>query len=103
MRIREKGLTVKADKCEYNKRSFEFLGHVFGEDGIKPSQTKLKTILNLPTLTNASEARSLLGMMNFCDAHSIHNYAALSHELRHLTKKTTQWSWTKNMMQLFTL
>ena len=63
MRIREKGLTVKADKCEYNKRSVEFLAHAFGEDGIKPSQTKLKTILNLPTPTNASEARSLLGMM----------------------------------------
>ena len=56
---------------------------------------RLKTILNLPAPTNASEVRGLLGMMNFCGAHSIHNYAALSHELRHLTKKTTQWSWTK--------
>ncbi|KAK7111487.1 hypothetical protein V1264_011109 [Littorina saxatilis] len=94
-RLREKDLTLNTDKCEYNKKSLEFLGHIFGEDGITPSQDKLKTILELPTPTNASEVRSLLGMMNFCGAHFIPNYATLTHELRLLTKKTTPWSWNE--------
>lgn len=36
-RLRQKGLTLKAEKCEYNKTSLEFLGHIFGQDGIQPS------------------------------------------------------------------
>ena len=93
-RLQEKGLTLNADKCVYNRKSLEFLGHVFGEDGIKPSQDKLKAIIDLPTPANASEVRSLLGMMNFCGAQHIPNYATLTHDLRQLTKKTTPWSWT---------
>ena len=94
-RLTEKGLTLNKEKCEYNKTSLEFLGHIFGQDGIKPSPDKIKTILELPTPKNASEVRSLLGMMNFCGSHFIPNYATLTHDLRHLTKKTTPWSWTQ--------
>ena len=68
-RLHQKGLTLNAGKCVYNKKSLEFLGHVFREDGIKPSQDKLRTILDLPTPSSTSEVCSLLGMMNFCGAH----------------------------------
>ena len=76
-RLREKGLTLNADKCIYNKTSLEFLGHNFGANGIEPSQEKIKTIINLPTPKNASEVRSLLGMVNFCGAHHLANYSSL--------------------------
>ncbi|CAE1289526.1 unnamed protein product [Acanthosepion pharaonis] len=88
-RIREKGLTLNGSKCEYNKRSLEFLGHTFGNKGISPSSLKIKTILGLPNPKNASEVRSLLGMTNFCGAPFIPNYATLTHDLRQLTKKKT--------------
>ena len=96
-RLREKGLTLNGSKCEYNKRSLEFLGHTFGNEGISPSDLKIKAILGLPDPKNASEVRSLLGMTNFCGAEFIPNYATLTHELRQLTKKkkNTQWSWTE--------
>ena len=93
-RIREKGLTLNKDKCEFNKDSIEFLGHIFSKDGIKPSDNKLKAILDLPAPKNASEVRSLLGMTNFCGSHFVPNYAELTHDLRQLTKKNTSWSWT---------
>ena len=94
-RLREKVLTLNGSKCEYNKRSLEFLGHTFGNEGISPSDLKIKAILGLPDPKNASEVRSLLGMTNFCGAEFIPNYATLTHELRQLTKKNTQWSWTE--------
>ena len=95
-RLREKGLTLNSSKCEYNKRSLEFLGHTFGNEGISPSDLKIKAILGLPDPKNASEVRSLLGMTNFCGAEFIPNYATLTHELCQLTKKKhTQWSWTE--------
>ena len=88
-RLHEKGLTLNSSKCEYNKRSLEFLGHTFGNEGISPSDLKIKAILGLPDPKNASEVRSLLGMTNFCGAEFIPNYATLTHELRQLTKKNT--------------
>ena len=94
-RHRKKGLTLNSSKCEYNKRSLEFLGHTFGNEGISPSDLKIKAILELPDPKNTSEVRSLLGMTNFCGAEFIPNYATLTHELRQLTKKYTQWSWTE--------
>ena len=93
-RVREQGLTLNKEKCEFNKNSIEFLGHVFSKDGVKPSESKLKTILDLPAPKNASEVRSLLGMTNFCGSHFVPNYAELTHDLRQLTKKTSPWSWT---------
>ena len=86
-RLREKGLTLNSSKCEYNKRSLEFLGHTFGNEGISPSDLKIKAILGLPDPKNASEVRSLLGMTSFWGAEFIPNYATLTHELRQLTKK----------------
>ena len=93
-RLRLKGLTLNNSKCEY-KRSLEFLGHTFGNEGISLSNLKIKAIVGLPDPKNASEVRSLLGMTNFCGAEFIPNYATLTHELRQLTKKNTQWSWTE--------
>ena len=95
-RLREKGLTLNGSKCEYNKRSLEFLGHTFGNEGISPSDLKIKAILGLPDPKKASKVRSLLGITNFCGAEFIPNYATLTHELRQLTKKNTQWSWTEH-------
>ena len=69
VRIREKDLTLNADKGEYNKNSLEFLGHVFGEDGIKPSETKLKTILNNSNECIRSEKSSGHDELLWCSLH----------------------------------
>ncbi|GFO27049.1 transposon ty3-g Gag-Pol polyprotein [Plakobranchus ocellatus] len=49
----------------------------------------------MPTPTFTSEVRSLLGMMNFCGAHLIPDYATLTYELRRLTQKNTAFKWTE--------
>lgn len=59
--LREKALTLKTKKCEYNKTLLEFLGHVFGKDGVMPSTNKIKTILDLPTPKNASDVQEPAG------------------------------------------
>ncbi|XP_046328438.2 uncharacterized protein K02A2.6-like [Haliotis rufescens] len=94
-RLREMGLTLNSDKCVFNKHSIEFLGHVFSADGITPSQAKLSAILDMPPPKNVSEVRSLLGMMNLGGARHVPNYATVTYELRHLTRKDAQWDWTE--------
>ncbi|GFN79603.1 retrovirus-related pol polyprotein from transposon opus, partial [Plakobranchus ocellatus] len=94
-RLRSKNLTLNKKKCEFMKPSIEFLGHIFSAEGFKPCPSKLQEICEMPTPTCASEVRSLLGMMNFCGAHFIPDYATLTYELRRLTQKNTAFKWTE--------
>uniref|UniRef100_H2ZZ81 Gypsy retrotransposon integrase-like protein 1 n=1 Tax=Latimeria chalumnae TaxID=7897 RepID=H2ZZ81_LATCH len=77
-RLREKGLTLNKQKCVFNKSNLEFFGYVFTKNGMTVDPKKIQAIHDLETPTNATEVRSLLGMIN---------YATLIQPLRELTKK----------------
>uniref|UniRef100_H3A6Z3 Gypsy retrotransposon integrase-like protein 1 n=1 Tax=Latimeria chalumnae TaxID=7897 RepID=H3A6Z3_LATCH len=87
-RLREKGLTLHKQKCVFNKSNLKFFGYVFTENGITVNPKKIQAIHDLETPTNATEVRSLLGMINFC-CRFIPQYATLTQPLRELTK---EWS-----------
>lgn len=40
-RLHQSGLTVNPQKCEFNKPSIEFFGHIFSKDGIAPAPNKV--------------------------------------------------------------
>ena len=92
-RLKENGLTLNRTNCEFSKGRFEFFGYVFSEDGISPDPKKVEDIVNLQAPTNASEVRSLLGMVNYC-ARFIPDYATKMEPLRRLTHKGQPWNWT---------
>ena len=64
----------------------EFFGFVFSEKCIKPSQTKIESIQNMPPPTNISELRLFLGMANYL-SRFIPNYSMRVYPLLELTKK----------------
>ena len=92
-RVRERGLTLNEEKCEFEKPTIEFYGHVFGAQGMRPSPTKIQAVLNMGPPQNPQEIRSLLGMANYCGQRFIPDYATLTHDLRELTKNDVPWSW----------
>ncbi|KAL6723825.1 hypothetical protein Aduo_018789 [Ancylostoma duodenale] len=61
-RLKEVGFRLKREKCEFFKQEMEFLGHVVDANGIRPSPSKLKAILNMPEPKNIKELESYLGM-----------------------------------------
>ena len=93
-RIREKGLTLAAEKCEFEKGSIEFFGHMFSKDGLSPAPSKLESIQKMPPPASASEVRSLLGMTNYCGQRFIKHYAThLTHLLRETTRNGVPFAW----------
>ena len=92
-RLEKKGLTLNGAKCEFNKRSLEFFGHIFSQEGMSPSREKVQAIRDCQPPTNVKEVRSLLGMANFC-ARYIKDYSSLVQPLRELTKQEVPWSWS---------
>ena len=94
-RLREKNLTLNANKCKFRQDSIEFLGHIFTAEGMNPCPNKLQDIINIQPPKTISEVRSLIGMMNFCGSRFVPDYATLTHDLRQLTQKNSVFKWTR--------
>lgn len=92
--LREKGLTLHRDKCEFSWDSLAFFGYVFSAEGISADPMKVEAIVNLQPPANASETSSLLGMANYC-CRFILGYVTLTQPLRKLTQKDAQWDWSQ--------
>ena len=45
-RLRQTGLKLQPDKCEYLRPELEYLGHVITADGVKPNQNKIKAVMD---------------------------------------------------------
>ena len=92
-RLRESGLTLKRNKCEFGRTSVKFFGLIFSDQGISPDPEKVEALQQLDAPKNQAELRSFLGMANY-SAQFIHNYATLAAPLRELTRKNARWVWT---------
>ncbi|KAL7851862.1 hypothetical protein SRHO_G00176470 [Serrasalmus rhombeus] len=91
-RLKEKGLTLNRDKCEFNKSPLEFFGFIFQAGGISADPKKVTAIKEASAPDNPTEVRSLLGMATYC-SRFIKDFASISAPLRELTKKGTPWHW----------
>ena len=76
-RLRENGLTLNENKCEFGKSSLEFYGYKFSDKGMEIDPKKADKINAIQPPENPGELRSLLGMTNYC-AKFIPDYATLT-------------------------
>ena len=64
-RLRENRLYARVHKCSFLKDQVEYLGFDISAEGIKPSESKVRAILEWPTPQTARDVRSFLGLCNF--------------------------------------
>ena len=57
------GLRVKLPKCEFLAPSVVYFGLRFSEEGLQPTDEKVRAIKDAPIPQNVSELRSFLGML----------------------------------------
>lgn len=63
--LRDAGLQIDIDKCEFHQSSVKYLGLVIGSDGIKMDVAKVEAILSWKAPTNLKEVQGFLGFANF--------------------------------------
>ena len=85
-RLKEKNPTLNAEKCKFHMTQLVFVGLVLTDKGIRPTEDKVRAIVNARELQNASEVRSFLGLANY-NARFIPDIATVAEPLRRLTKK----------------
>ena len=99
-RFADCGLTLKREKCEFNKAEIKFFGYIFNRNGMKPDPEKVEALRSAAMPSSLEEMRSFLGMCNF-SSHFIPNYSVMTAPLREMTRKGAHFEWTPERKAAF--
>ena len=92
--LEEAGVTLNRHKCAFGALSVEYLGHVINQEGLHPSEEKVRAIKQAPRPRNVTELKSFLGLLNYYSNLFPHLSTLLS-PLYHLLRKDGNWSCKK--------
>jgi hypothetical protein len=85
-RAKQANIKLNKSKCEFQVKEIKFLGHVINSKGIKPDESKIASIVNMPTPKNKKELEVLLGMITYISKF-IPNLSELTASLQSLLTK----------------
>jgi len=83
------------------QKELEFLGHQISREGVKPTQSRNKSIKDTPAPKNKQELQSFLGLITY-NAKFMPSLAHTLYPLHLLLRKNTQWSWKSKHQDAFT-
>ena len=92
-RLDEENLRINLPKCHFSKLKIDWLGYHISRSGISPLGSKTSAILALEAPQKLNKLRSFLGSVD-CISKFIPNFAQVSHPLRLLLKKSSNFIWT---------
>ena len=88
-KLREYGLKMKREKCDFFKKHLQYLGHLVSEEGFEPLPEKIKSIKDMPPLKTAKEVKQFLGLVGYYRKF-VPRFADLSRSLTHLTLQNVE-------------
>ena len=91
-RLKQAKVTLNGAKCQFNKTSVKFLGHVVDQDGIRPDPDKTAA---LKPPQSVSEVRRFMGLVNQLGKFSS-RIADISQPVRELLRSNSTWTWVNS-------
>ena len=99
-RLRERGLTLNYDKCQFSMSKLIFMGHVLSGKGVSIAEDKVKAVKGARAPKDQTEVRSFLGLVNY-SARFIPNLATTTEPLRRLTRNGVPFVWDTEQKEAF--
>lgn len=99
-RLKEYGLKVRKEKCEFFQPSIEYLGHVIDATGLHKAPAKTRAIVEAPAPQNVNQLRSYLGLLNYY-GRFIRNLSTLLKPLHELLTQGRKWEWSEACQMAF--
>ena len=82
------------------QKSLEYLGHLISKEGIRPTDERVKCVLEAPSPQNKQQLQSFLGLMIY-NAKFHPSLSHVLHPLNNLLRKNVQWKWTEEEQKSF--
>jgi hypothetical protein len=98
--LRQHKLYLCPAKCEFHKRTIEYLGLIIGQGTVEMDPVKVEGVSKWPTPTNLTEVQSFIGFCNFY-RRFIRDFSGIARPLHNLTKKDTPFAWGTVQQQAF--
>ena len=99
LKVRESGLKLNKNKCQFCKNSIVFLGHIISSEGIKVDPSKTDAITKMSVPQSLTELQRFLGMVNYLSKF-IPNLAEVTAPLRVLLKKDVVFKLQKSQLDV---
>ena len=81
------------EKIQYKVDTVRYMGHVVTSKGVKPDESKVLAIKNMPEPEDRKGLQRLLGMTRYLSQY-IPNEATITAPLRQLLRKEAAWHWS---------
>jgi Reverse transcriptase (RNA-dependent DNA polymerase) len=94
------GLSLKPEKCKFEKTSIEYLGVVISQDSIMMDPVKVTRVSEWPVPTTKKEVQSFLGFVNSY-RRFIEGFSHLTRPLFDLTKNKSIFHWSSDEQTAF--
>ena len=98
-KLEDHQLSLKAEKCYFDKEEINFLGLIISQKGIQMDPRKVKAVTDWPTPRTKRELQQFLGFVNFYQRF-MKGFAGIAKPLTKLTGKET-WNWTQFQQEAF--
>ncbi|XP_073942510.1 cactin, spliceosome C complex subunit [Choristoneura fumiferana] len=98
--LKEAGLTLNLQKCNFLQEELEYLGYEISEKGVKPGKAKIIAVQRFPTPSNVHEVRQFMGLASYFRKF-MKGFALIARPLTDLTKKDCTWCWGTEQEQAF--
>ena len=99
-RIKQAGLKLKPEKCNFLQEQVVFLGHVVSRDGVQPDPTNVSKIVNWPRPENPKHVKQFVATGSYY-RRFIRDFATTARPLIDLTKKDSQFLWNDECEEAF--
>jgi len=99
-RLREAGLQVNINKCEFHVQETTFLGLLVLTEGLKMDPRKVQAVVDWPTLNNLTQVQSFVGFCNFY-RRFIKDFSKIVRPMVRLTQKEVIFEWNEACQTAF--
>ena len=100
LKLREAGLYVDIDKCDFHVQETTFLGVIVSTKGIKMDPRKVQTILDWARPSTLKQVQSFIGFCNFY-RRFIRNFSRITKPLHRLAQKDFKFDWNEACQAAF--
>jgi RNase H-like domain found in reverse transcriptase/Reverse transcriptase (RNA-dependent DNA polymerase) len=98
--LRCHGLSLKPEKCKFEKTSIEYPGVVISQDSIMMDPVKVARVSEWPVLTTKKKVQSFLGFVNL-HRRFIEGFSHLARPLFNLMKNNSIFHWSSDEQTAF--